>query len=516
MGRFSYPATLLLRVVTLVVLTSCNGDDGGRVEDIVVTAPTAYLWVNETLQFTAEARDGKRKPLEGRAITWRSEDPSVATVDDTGLLTGVSVGITDIVATSEGKQGRQRINVRSRAAFVGVVMEGRHLPRLEQYLPTLKVGSEVVLLADAYDIGLNRLPDAVRDMRWSSSDSTIASVSATPYGAKVTGLAPGKVTVTADFEGIRRDFTLVVGKGYTLTEFGTPLALTVEVTNLNEHGHVVGSIDRHAFVWRGGPVIDLGLEGESVAWDINDHGQVVGDFGLGWTAIRAFSWQEGQATDLSVSPGPDMHAVAINNQGEVAGFTHSRWVGGEGAAHAVVWRNGQLNDLGTLGGYAAYPLDITSQGHLVGLSVASSTSQTPFIFRDGQLSTLSVSNSWGTTGGRAVAMSEDGTVVGNTGDGAFVWRNGAFTYLAPDEETTLRVFDVNNHGQVVGQTESRFGTTLAFLWQDGVALDLSGLVDLPLLGTLTNARAINDRGQIAVETDINGGPPGGALLTPVP
>ncbi len=35
-------------------------------------------------------------------VTWKSEDPSVATVDETGLVTAIGVGITQITATCEG------------------------------------------------------------------------------------------------------------------------------------------------------------------------------------------------------------------------------------------------------------------------------------------------------------------------------------------------------------------------------------------------------------------------------
>ena len=36
------------------------------------------------------------------ATTWKSSDPTKATVDNTGLVTGVAVGTTNITATVDG------------------------------------------------------------------------------------------------------------------------------------------------------------------------------------------------------------------------------------------------------------------------------------------------------------------------------------------------------------------------------------------------------------------------------
>ncbi|WP_257446673.1 Ig-like domain-containing protein [Archangium lipolyticum] len=388
------------------------------------------------------------------------------------------------------------------------------------YIPALAVGRTLDLSAAALDSTSTEIPGSASEIRWSTSDPTLAAITHTSgRSTQVTALAPGRVTVTATFSGTHREVPLVVAKGYTLTEFSSPRPWErVLVTNLNEHGHVVGSLDGHpftgrAFLWKDGAVIELGIP-ESVAWDVNDNGQVVGSFNSKPNTIpnliHPFSWRDGQMTDLAPGLEEHTHAVAINNQGEVAGYTNALWMTGGEPARAMLWRNGQLSELGTFTGRAAYALDINPQGDVVGFYTPASGIDVPFLLHEGQLSSLSVKMG----SGQAVAVSEEGTIVGNNDDGAFVWKAGTMTYLPPNFDLAMRVSDVNRHGQVVGHAEARPGRPLspprAFLWLDGTAMDLSGLV-VQRGAPLRHARAINDRGQIAVETER-----GGALLTPVP
>jgi uncharacterized protein YjdB len=53
-------------------------------------------------QFTATPRDGSGNALTGRTIVWTSSDPTVVSIDDTGLATPIAVGFPTITASSEG------------------------------------------------------------------------------------------------------------------------------------------------------------------------------------------------------------------------------------------------------------------------------------------------------------------------------------------------------------------------------------------------------------------------------
>jgi len=478
-----------------------------RVTAVAVTAPTTDVFADETLQLTAVPRDGAGQPLAGRTVTWRSEDTTVARVDAGGLVTGGLVGVTAIVAASEGKEGRLHVVVHSRVKglYIGTV---DYFGLGQSYLPTVVAGRTRVVTCGALDSASVSIPTT--SARWSTSDPAVATIAGGGKSAVVTGVAPGQVTVTATFQGVRAEFPMVVGKGYTLTELVMPFT---QVTNLNERGDVVGKASSRAFLWRDGEMIDLGLP-ESIAWDVNDLGQVVGEFNSTPHTfpdlLHPFLWEAGQATDLAPGAAEHTHAMAINGQGDVAGYSGPRFLTLSGPAHAVVWRGGQMQDLGTLaGGSAAYAVDINAQGDVAGfLRHPGNLANWPYVIRNGQRTELGVQNGIGQT---LVAIGDDGTIVGNMEHTAFLWKGGTLTYIPVDVGSAMRASDVNRLGQVVGQVEWSFATR-PFLWSDGIAVDLLGLVIPPESFTrIRRARAINDRGQIAVETERGVG-----LLTPVP
>ena len=65
---------------------------------ITVSPPEAFLRQGETFQFTATVRDQYNQPATRTAVTWRSSNPAVATIDTTGLVTAVRDGVTTITA----------------------------------------------------------------------------------------------------------------------------------------------------------------------------------------------------------------------------------------------------------------------------------------------------------------------------------------------------------------------------------------------------------------------------------
>jgi len=69
----------------------------------VTVAPAApSIKVGATQQFTASALDAKGNPIAGASFTWASSATSVATINSSGLATGVAAGTTNIIATSGG------------------------------------------------------------------------------------------------------------------------------------------------------------------------------------------------------------------------------------------------------------------------------------------------------------------------------------------------------------------------------------------------------------------------------
>jgi uncharacterized protein YjdB len=68
------------------------------VASVNVTPSTATVTVGQTQAFTATLRDAAGNELTGRSIVWSSSDQSVATVTQDGVVTGVAVGSSTIMA----------------------------------------------------------------------------------------------------------------------------------------------------------------------------------------------------------------------------------------------------------------------------------------------------------------------------------------------------------------------------------------------------------------------------------
>lgn len=87
------------------------------VNAVVVTPPTDSIVIAQTVQLAAALTDAGGHTLTGRTIVWASGTPSVATVSNTGLVTAVAVGTTNVSATSEGKADTTLITVTACTAL---------------------------------------------------------------------------------------------------------------------------------------------------------------------------------------------------------------------------------------------------------------------------------------------------------------------------------------------------------------------------------------------------------------
>jgi len=86
------------------------------VSSVTVTASTTSLTVGQTTQATATPRDGHGIALTGRAVTWSSSAPNVASVSSSGVITAAASGQAMINATSEGVTGSLAITIQSAGA----------------------------------------------------------------------------------------------------------------------------------------------------------------------------------------------------------------------------------------------------------------------------------------------------------------------------------------------------------------------------------------------------------------
>lgn len=81
------------------------------VSEIVVTSPRDTIAPGETVRLTAEAFDQNGQTISGVVFSWSSGNPSVATVNATGLVQGVSEGRVAITAMAGDVRGSTEIRV---------------------------------------------------------------------------------------------------------------------------------------------------------------------------------------------------------------------------------------------------------------------------------------------------------------------------------------------------------------------------------------------------------------------
>ncbi len=187
--RASRIGQLLLALI--VGLVGC-GDDGGTgqtapVASVVIEAPADSLEIGESVRLSASTLDARGDTLIGRAITWSSNDTTIITVNGGGLLTGRAVGSTTIIATSEGISGTtsSRVVIAAVASIsISPAADTVALNGVTQYTAIVRDARNVVL--------------AGRPVAWSTSNSSLASVSATGV---VTAISLGSATITATVEG---------------------------------------------------------------------------------------------------------------------------------------------------------------------------------------------------------------------------------------------------------------------------------------------------------------------------
>jgi hypothetical protein len=118
------------------------------VASVQVTPGSASISTGGTVQLAAIVKDAADQPLTGRAVTWESGAPQVATVSASGLVRGVGEGgPATITAMSEGKSGTATVTVTS--------------------LPQAALDGQwsAVLAAPIVQLHLNLLPDG-RVLSW--------------------------------------------------------------------------------------------------------------------------------------------------------------------------------------------------------------------------------------------------------------------------------------------------------------------------------------------------------------
>jgi probable HAF family extracellular repeat protein len=184
-----------------------------------------------------------------------------------------------------------------------------------------------------------------------------------------------------------------------------------------------------------------------VATSVNDLGNAVGYSYVNGITRHAFLYSGGVITDIG-SFGGYSAALAINNDNVIVGFASYQEAG---VAHAFIYSNHVMNDI--VPGTESYASDINDRGEVVGrFLTADRQTFHAFLYRGAQLTDLGFA-------GTPLAVNDEGKIVGtmniSSKQRAFVYENGKAvdlnTAIAPHSGWELIcAFDINKHGQIVG------------------------------------------------------------------
>lgn len=310
--------------------------------------------------------------------------------------------------------------------------------------------------------------------------------------------------------------------------------LTAGVSENGATDPLLGIPAVHAVFWKNGQITDLGtLEGgyESGAFAVNSGGEVAGfsnnlvpdPFNLittpsgTTTQQRTFLWQNGLMRDLGTLGGTDAGLlgdqgnIEINERGQVAACSYTNSTPnpttGTPTLDPFLWdKKDGMQDLGTLGGTSGCAINLNNRGQVIGYSnLAGDMTDHPFLWDKRGHPQMKDLGTFGGSNGRAIAINDGGEVVGwamdqNEQVRAFLWSNGMkinLGILSPLPYSNAQW--INSKGQVVGfAADANFITHVAFLWENGGPIvDLNSLIPPGSELQLANALNINDRGEIA-------------------
>lgn len=323
--------------------------------------------------------------------------------------------------------------------------------------------------------------------------------------------------------------------------------------SINDRGWVAGYTTtgsiRHATLWKDFHATDLGAIGgmnanSNVVWDgLNNRGMVAGisqtaqaePRGEAWSCsgffpaatatgrvCLGFMWEKGDMTGLPVFPGGvNGFATGVNNTGEIVGWAEN---GVEDPTcndpqvlqfRAALWEEQmRIKELPPLpGDSTSAATAINERGDIVGISgdcadaIGGFSARHSVLWRKGK--PVRIDDFGGISWNTPMAINIRGEVVGFANppgdtDGefnavAFYWNedDGITNLETLPGDTNSQAHGINTRGQVVGISFGGAAGSRAFLWEgEGDIVDLNSLAVPGYKGTLTDARDINDRGEI--------------------
>lgn len=201
---------------------------------------SGYAVKQITIEGTQEMRIGETQKLQlsiepeqaqnDAEVTWKSDQPEILSVDETGKVTAHQSGSATITATADSAQGKLTISVQP--GLTGILLKPQKME--------LHVGESAGIEADPVPADAD-----LEGLTWNSSDESVAYYKdGTIYAA---GAGTAKITASVGSVSAACDVRVVIDGGITIT----PNRVSLETGNSKQlTANVTGDLKGQKITWR--------------------------------------------------------------------------------------------------------------------------------------------------------------------------------------------------------------------------------------------------------------------------
>lgn len=201
---------------------------------------SGYAVKQITIEGTQEMRIGETQKLQlsikpeqaqnDAEVTWKSDQPEILSVDETGKVTAHQSGSATITATADSMQGKLTISVQQ--GLTGILLKPQKME--------LHVGESAGIEADPVPADAD-----LEGLTWNSSDESVAYYKdGTIYAA---GAGTAKITASVGSVSAACDVRVVIDGGITIT----PNRVSLETGNSKQlTANATGDLKGQKITWR--------------------------------------------------------------------------------------------------------------------------------------------------------------------------------------------------------------------------------------------------------------------------
>lgn len=209
MQRFIKFVQFIAATLSLVLIGSCSGffPASNEITSLTVSPPSGWITPTNTQQFTATAVLGNNNVSDVTSqVTWTSTAQNIATIDSSGLATGVALGVTTITA----KSNNSSVTVSEPLTVANKTVSAVNITPSTVTLSASGAGyptTQQLQASATFSDGSTGTVTTVAG--WTASPPSIASVSSSGL---VTAVSQGTATISATLGNVAGTVTVTVNQ----------------------------------------------------------------------------------------------------------------------------------------------------------------------------------------------------------------------------------------------------------------------------------------------------------------